>query len=72
MYLLSGGPGTLGYNLDVLGASAIYAFIGIIATILFFSKGTLKSKFELLALPLSILFVGITIGNLARTFQGRR
>tara|TARA_Y100000591_G_C21838181_1_gene703916 strand:+ start:2414 stop:2647 length:234 start_codon:yes stop_codon:yes gene_type:complete len=66
MNLTSGGPGTVGYGLDVLGASAIYAFIGIVATILLFSKDSLKSKFQLLALPLSILFVGIVIGIAGR------
>ena len=71
MHLLSGGPGTLGYNLDAIGASAIYLFIGFIATILFFSKDSLKEKFKLMALPLSILFVGLTIGILARSVQGK-
>ena len=71
MYLFSGGPGTVGYNLDVIGASAIYLFIGLIATVLFFSKDSLKEKFKLLALPLSIVFVGLSVGLLARSIQGK-
>jgi hypothetical protein len=69
MQLITGGPGTLGYNLDVFGASAIYLAIGIMATFIIFSNYTLEKKFSLVALPLAVLFVGIVLGLIARTMQ---
>ncbi len=69
MNLVTGGPGTLGYNLDVFGTSGIYLVVGIMATLILFSNMSLKDKFSLMATPLSILFVGIILGLLVRTLH---
>ena len=69
MILVTGGPGTLGYNLDVFEAVGIFAVVGIMATILLFSNMSLKDKFSLMATPLSILFLGIIFGLFVRSIQ---
>ena len=71
MQLISGGPGTLGYNLDVFGASAIYIVVGLMATMIIFSNNSLEKKFTLVALPLATLFLGIVMGLIARTMQSQ-
>ena len=69
MNLITGGPGTLGYNLDVFGASGIYLAVGIMATLILFSNLSLKDKFSLMATPLSILFLALILSLLVRTLQ---
>ena len=69
MNLITGGPDTLGYNLDVFGASIIWLVISIMTTFILFSNMSLKNKFSLIATPLSIIFVGIIVGLLVRTLQ---
>jgi hypothetical protein len=71
MQLISGGPGTLGYNLDVFGASAIYIVVGLMATMIIFSNNSLEKKFTLVALPLATLFLGIVMGLIVRTMQSQ-
>ncbi len=71
MQLISGGPGTLGYNLDVFGASAIYIVVGLMATMILFSNNSLEKKFSLIGIPLATLFLGIVMGLIARTMQSQ-
>ena len=64
-----GGVNSLGYRLDVFEASGIFLIVGVMAVMILFSNYSLKDKFNLIATPLSILFIGLIIGLLVRTKQ---
>ena len=64
-----GGVNSLGYRLDVFEASGIFLIVGVMSVMILFSSYSLKDKFNLIATPLSILFIGLIIGLLVRTKQ---
>tara|TARA_R110002072_G_scaffold289736_1_gene456921 strand:+ start:132 stop:371 length:240 start_codon:yes stop_codon:yes gene_type:complete len=69
MNLITGGLGTLGYNLDGFTGVFIGLIVVIMALLIIFSKMSLKTKFKLTGTPLSIIFFSIIVGLLVRTFQ---
>ena len=64
--LVTGGPGGLGFALDVIACVGIFAVLDVMALLILSSNSSLKEKFNILGVPLAILFVGLVLGLNAR------
>jgi len=65
-YLITGGPGTLGFTLDVLAGAGIFIVLYILGLLVLLSNYSAKEKLSVLGTPMAILFVGLVLGVIAR------